>query len=232
MQRRKGNPNRNGRARDSTEVAMRHQNPPQAQLNRANEIERYTKPLMLIGIYATAAILYFALIAVLFLVLAYSRILEVSPTAVTVFTMVAVVPASMIAFAPFLRPRDPVSRLVSSAVDDLRKPIELSADSRTFRTQLMDGDTLCVNLAFHYPVSDHTEAVRERLHSYVRSTLTLDFATRRTPPNAEEIKRILDHPMESLAAERGIEILYAEVRGTSIQNSEGEPTYFETTTGN
>lgn len=211
---------------------MRRQNPPQAQLNRAGEVERYMRPLMLIAVYATAAILYFVVIAILFLVLAYSRILDASPIVVTVFTMLAVVPASMIAFAWFLRPRDPISRLVSGAVEDLRKPIELSADPRTFRTQLMDGDTLCVKLAFHYPISDHTETVSERLYSYVQSTLAMDFATRRTPPDAEEIERIIDHPMESLAAERGIEILYAEVRGTSTQSGEDEPTYFKTGTGN
>lgn len=211
---------------------MRRQNPPEIQLNRASEIERYQKPLILVGIYVSIAVLYCLLIVILFIILTYTQAFSVSTAVITVFTMVAVVPATLIAFAWFLRPRDPVSMLLAGAAADLRSPITLPADSCVFKTRLMGGEALCVNLAFYYPAESHSGALQERLYSSVRTALAQNFSTRRTPPDAEEIERAIDHPMESLAAEYGIAIFYAEVREVLGRNDEGEQVWFKTGTSN
>lgn len=206
---------------------MRRKNPPQTYLDRASEIEKYAKPLTLVALYTTAAFLYCVLIAILFIVLATSRLMDVSPAVITAFTIVAIVPACLIAFAWFLRPRDPISSYITGLAADLRHPIELPAEPCTFKTWLVNGETLCVDLVFYYPSQKHSEAVRERLYTCVHSALTQDFSTRQTLPVAEEVERAIDSSIEAVASECEISVLYVEVGEVHRQSVAEDPAYLK-----
>ena len=191
---------------------MRRQNPPQAYLDKASEIEKYSNPLTTAAIYATVGILYAVFISLIFGILLYKSVLNPTAPIVTIFAAIALIPAIFAFLTWFLRPDDPLTSHVRELAEVWRRPLNVTSEQCTFKVQRTDGGTLCVDLSFYYPVSQRTAAIKERLYTYVHSALTCNCTMRVEVPTAEEIERLLDRPLEMLATEFKIPVLYLEVR--------------------
>lgn len=191
---------------------MRRQNPPQAYLDKASEIEKYSSPLTTAAIYGTVGILYAVFIALIFGILLYKSVLNPTAPIVTIFAAIAFIPAIFAFLTWFLRPNDPLTSHIRELADVWRRPLNVTPEQCTFKVNRTDGEILCVDLSFYYPVSQQTAAVKERLYTYVHSTLTCNCTIRVGVPTPEEIEHLLDRPLEMLAAEAKIPVLYLEVR--------------------
>jgi hypothetical protein len=191
---------------------MRRQNPPQAYLDRAQNIEKYLSPLTLAAVYGMGGILYAVFISLIFGLLVYASVLDPSPGVVTIFSAIAFIPAIFAFLAWFLRPNDPLSSHIMSLAEAWRRPLNLPADECTFKTRFMDGEVLYVELSFYYPSIQQTAPVKERLYTYVHSALASHCAMRAGVPTHQEIENVLDRPLDVMATESGIPVLYLEIR--------------------
>jgi hypothetical protein len=211
---------------------MRRQNPPQAHLDKAQEIEKYLSPSMTAAIYGICGISYAVLVSLIFAAFVYESILRPTPAVVTIFAVIAFIPAIFIFLAWFLRPNDPVSSYITGLVDLWRRPIGVTPDPCTFKITLMDGESLQIKLSFYYPSKDQTSRVKERIYTSIHGALTKDFYLGAKLPTGQEIESALDASLEMLAAECGIPVLYLEIENvdTSHQSSAAEAEYLRTGT--
>jgi hypothetical protein len=209
---------------------MRRQNPPQAYLDKAHDIEKYLSPLTLAVVYGTGGILYVVFIALIFGLLVYASVLDPSPAVVTIFSAIAFIPAIFAFLAWFLRPNDPLSPYIKDLAEAWRRPLSIPPDQCTFKARLMDGEVLCVELSFYYPSTQQTALVKERLYTYVHSALASHCSMRADVPTHQELENVLDRPLEVLATESGIPILYLEIR--DAYSSHEQTDYLSTGTWN
>jgi hypothetical protein len=193
---------------------MRRQNPPQASLDKAQNVERYFSPTVIASAYAACSVLYFVFIALLFAALVHDFILNPSLLAITIFALLAVVPAALIFLIYFRRPNDPFSKYIKRVANVLRTPVRVSPDQCVFKVLLMDGAVSCVHLTFYYPSSDQTPEVKEKLYTYVHACLDKDSSMRATAPSKKEIETAANAALELLAEEQDIPVLYVEVEDT------------------
>jgi hypothetical protein len=196
---------------------MKLQNPPQAFLEKAQDLEKYLNPTTIVSLYAAAAVLYVAFVALIFAVLYSASIVSPTPTVYILFAIVAFVPAILIFLLSFLRPQDPVSACITTRANAWRRPLDVPPDQSTFKVRLMDGAIVCVDLTFYYPSTDQTALIKERLYTYVHSALANDCSMRTVKPAPEEIERVLNRPLDMVAEEADIPVLYLEVR--NVYNS-------------
>jgi hypothetical protein len=205
---------------------MRRQNPPQIYLDRALEIEKYLRPIAIASVYVIAGICYCMVVSLIFGVLINDSMLNPTPATITLFAILGFVPAALLFLAPFLRPHDPLSSYVTELANSCRRPLSVTPDDCTFKVPLVDGETLFINLGFYYPLKDHTSDVREKLYTVVHGALTSAFYARPTAPTPREIDAVLSAPLELLADERHIPVLYSEIRdayhshGENLESSE------------
>ena len=201
---------------------MRRQNPPQACIERARNIEKYLSPASIAVIYGIGAVIYAVVITLIFALMVVSGFIVETKTAVMVFALIGVIPAVFIFLAVFLRPNEPVSRLIKSFADSYRRPLPLAPDDCTFKVHLMDGETLCVKLCFLYPAGDRSADMKERLYTVVHGALAQDFSTRVIVPTYKEIESALDQPLALLAEERDIPVFYPEIRDVFCARDESQ----------
>lgn len=199
---------------------MRRQNPPQACMERAREIEKYLSPTPLAFIYGIAAVAYAIAVTLFFGLLTATGAIVETGLAVMVFALIGLIPAVFIFMAVFMRPRDPVSRYIKSAADSIRRPLPVSPEDCTFKVHLMDGETLCVKMSFFYPAEDRSADLKERLYTIVHGALSQDFSTRVIVPTCSEIEATLDQPLALLAEERDIPVFYPEIRDVFCSRDE------------
>lgn len=191
---------------------MRRQNPPQASLDQAIVLEKYLNPAPLGVAYAVCAAAGFVAITILFAVLASGYLLSPTGTTTTVFVLLALSPAVLAVIEFRRRPADLLTAFIRSLVNSRRQPIEVVADRCAFKVLLMTGETLCVNLAFHYPAKNHVQPVQERIFGHVRQALERDASLRTDPPTDSEVLDIVDRALENVASEFSIPVLYSDVR--------------------
>jgi hypothetical protein len=191
---------------------VRRQNPPQACIERARDIEKYLSPTSIALIYGVGAVAYAVVITLVFALMVAAGIVAATEITVMVFALVGVIPAVFIFLAVFLRPNDPVSRFIKSFADSCRRPMPLAPEDCTFKVHLMDGETLCIKLSFFYPAKDRSADMKERLYTVVHGALAQDFSTRVIVPTYKEIEAALDKPLGFLAEERDIPVFYPEIR--------------------
>ncbi len=203
---------------------MRRQNPPQAYLDKAQRIEKYLSPLTTAAIYGTCGILYAVFIALIFGILVSTSVLNPTAAVVTIFAAIAIIPATLAFLAWFLRPNDPLSRYIQQLADVWRHPLNVPPDSCTFKVFRNDGEVLCVELLFFYPSTQQTAPVRERLHTYVHGALANNYTLSTGVPTRVEVETLLDRPLEILASESGIPVLYLEVREVYISREHDSAT--------
>ncbi|HTV04632.1 MAG TPA: hypothetical protein VME86_04635 [Acidobacteriaceae bacterium] len=191
---------------------MRRQNPPQACIDRARKIEKYLSPSSIATIYGIAAIAYAVVVTLIFGLLVAARMVTATQTTVMVFALAGLIPVVFLILAVFLRPNDPVSLYIKSCADTCRRPLPVSPDDCTFKVHLMDGELLCVKLSFFYPSQDRSADLKERIYTVVHGALSQDFSTRVIIPAYQEVEAALNKPLAILAEERGIPVLYSEIR--------------------
>jgi hypothetical protein len=190
---------------------MKRQNPPQSSLDRAREIEKYLSPFAIASMYAVGGIFYIVLISLLFADLVWTTLVKVTPAATTIYAVSAFIPAMFAMLAWFLRPEDPLSRYIIHLAKLWRTPIALPPDSCAFTALMMDGEPICAKLSFYYPEGDQTPATKERLYTYVQAALANDCCMRVKPPSRHQLVHVIDGPLETLAEEYKIPVLYAKV---------------------
>lgn len=191
---------------------MKRQNPPEACIERAENIEKYLSPTSIGVIYGTAAIAYAIAISLVFGAIVATGIVAATTTTVLVFALIGMIPAVFIVLAAFLRPNDPVSRYIQEAANSCRRPMPVAADDSTFKLRLMDGEQLCVKLSFIYPPHYRSAGLKEQLYTVVHGALCQDFSQRTITPTAKEIEETLHKPLSLLAEEFDIPVLYSEIR--------------------
>ncbi|MFZ0661677.1 MAG: hypothetical protein WAM66_03215 [Acidobacteriaceae bacterium] len=191
---------------------MRRQNPPQESLDQALALERYLNPAPLGEIYTVCATAGFVVITLLFAVLASGYFLSPTKSTTTLFVLLALSPG-VLALVEFISsPNDLLSFLIRRLANSRRRPIRLTADSCTFKVPLKTGETMSVNLSFHYPAKKYVAGVEEFLLDRVRCSLDHDSSMRTRLPSEKEVRDTVDDALDTVASEFNIPVLYSEVR--------------------
>lgn len=192
---------------------MRRLNPPPAHIQNALEVEKYLRPTTIALVYVGFAALFAALTALIYAVLVHALILDSTPTSQTIFMIIGIFPIALAILAVLIRPHDPLSSYLMRVANFWRRPIEVPSEECTFTGLLGDGETLCAQISFHYPLKYRTQDVKERLYSYVNAAIAKECSTRETMPTNQEIERVIDPALEVLASEGEIPVLYSEIVG-------------------
>lgn len=129
-----------------------------------------------------------------------------------VFALLALSPAALAVVEFRRRPDDLISTIIRSLAKSRRQPIDVVTDRCAFKVLLMTGETLCVNLAFHYPAKNHIAQVQERIIAHVRQELQRAASFRNDPPTDTEVLDTVDRALDTVASEFDIPVLYSEVR--------------------
>src|SRR5690348_5551459 len=106
---------------------MRRQNPPQAHIENAVEVENFLRPVMIVGAYAVLSALYVALVASGYAVFAHEAVVSISPRNTALFLAAAIVPLLLAVLFCIIRPRDPISMWLTSIARQWRTPVALPA---------------------------------------------------------------------------------------------------------
>lgn len=191
---------------------MRRKNPPQEYLDKAEDLEKFLRPITIASIYALFAVLYAMVIAVVFTVLVHGLILSATPVITALFVIVGSIPMAYAVLTLFIAPRDPLSSYITKLAKSWRRPLDVRPDELVFRELLIDGDALCFKIGVYYPLPNQTLDIKERLYTYVNGALAKDCAMRDVIPTNKEVEDVINGPLELLATEHSIPILYAEIR--------------------
>jgi hypothetical protein len=191
---------------------MRRQNPPQAALDQAQHIEKFLNPAAIAVAYALLAAILFGFISLLFAVLVHDYLLNPTPTTISLFAVAGLVPAVFAFLAYRGRPDDPLSWSIMRLANSWRIPVSLVADRRTFKVLLMNGETICINFSFHYPAKNQTAELSGRLDTYVRTALEQECSKHSKLPSEMQIIDALEVPLELVAEQYDIPVLYPEIR--------------------
>jgi len=202
---------------------MRRQNPPQAYIDKAQDIERYLGPGALAAMYAIASAVFCAIILLVFAGLTYASIIDPTPDVRGIFAVIAEAPVVALSLVWCLRPDDPVSARLSRLANSWRNPIDLIPEICTFTILLADGELVGVRLAFYYSPENHTKFLKELLYTCVYTSLANAFSGHTIAPTDQEIERAIDPAMDILALEYDVSIFYAEVLEISSDRSEVMP---------
>jgi hypothetical protein len=190
---------------------MRRQNPPQSYLDKAVDIEKYLRPSTIASMYLAVGMLYCTVIAVILTILLYTSVVSPTPMNFALFAVIGFVPTVFVFLAYFLRPNDPLSTSITNTANSWRRPIDVTPDSRTFKTHLRDGNTVTVQLSFYFPANFHTVSLKERLYAYAHAALAHDCASRLVAPTNQEIENVFSPLIETLAKEFDIPVFYVEL---------------------
>jgi len=190
---------------------MRRQNPPQVSLDQALAFERNLNPAPLGVAYAVCAIAGFVTITILFAILASDYLLSPTGTTTAIFALLALSPAVLALMEFRRRPDDLLSTFIRSMANSRREPISVTAERCAFKVLLITGETLYVDLAFHYPGKSHIPEVRESIVAHVRLALDCDSSKRNDPPTDSEVLDVVDSALETVASEFNIPVLYSKL---------------------
>lgn len=191
---------------------MRRQNPPQEHIERAKRIEQYLRRPVIGSVYAGLGILYAVLASAIFVGLIRGSLLKETPVTIAVFAAIVLVPAGAALLEFLMSPNDPISRWLIRISDNWRRPLDTTPELYTFRELMMNGEASCIKISFCLPVENNTAEVKERLYNYAHGVLGKECASREEPPTSLEIQNLIEAPMEILASECDIPMLYWEVQ--------------------
>jgi hypothetical protein len=191
---------------------MTRQNPPQVFLDKAQELERLLRPTSIAAIYAIFGIIYAIVVGVGFGILVRNFAVNPTKPVVTLAIAIACLPMLLAILALFLAPHDPLSAHIRSMADSWRRPLNVQPDELVFRELLIDGEAICLKVGVYYPPKNRTTDIKERLYTYVNGALAKDFAMRDAIPTNREVEDVINGPLELLATEHGIPVLYSEIR--------------------
>lgn len=190
---------------------MRRQNPPQSYLDKAADIDKYLRPAMLGSMYLVCGILYCAFIGVILTILLYTSVVSPSSMTFGIFAVIGLVPTVFVFLAYFLRPNDPLSNSIANTANSWRRPLSVPPDSCVFKAQLRSGEILSVQLSFYFPSNFQTRTIKERLYTYVHAALANECCSHAVLPTHQELERLIDPPIETLAREFDIPVFYLEI---------------------
>jgi hypothetical protein len=190
---------------------MRRQNPPQAHIDSAVDVENFLRPARIIGAYAVLSALYVALIASAYAVFAREALVNTSSQTTALFLVAAIIPLLLAVLFCIVRPRDPISMWLKSISRQWRTPLAMRAEEYTFKELLGDGDGLCIKLSLYYPVKSHSQEIKDQLYLYVNGALARECSMRIVIPTIEQIEESLEPVLEMVASERNLLVLYPVV---------------------
>jgi hypothetical protein len=199
-------------AADNKEVRMRRQNPPQDHIDKAHELEKFLDPTTIAAMYAIFGILFALFVSIVYAVLVHSFVLEPTRSISAIFVVVGGIPLVFAFVAYFASPRDPVSSYITKLATAWRRPLDVCANEFVFQELLMDGEALCFKLAVYYPSKYHTADVKERLYNYLNGALAQDCSARVSMPTELEVEEAIASPLELMASQFDITVLYPEIR--------------------
>ena len=191
---------------------MRRQNPPQAHIDNAVDVESFLRPARIIGAYAVLSALYVALLASAYAVFARDALVNTTPRNTGLFFVAAAVPLLIAVLFCVLRPRDPISLWLTSISRQWRTPVQLAAEEHTFKELLGDGDGLCIKVSLYYPAKLHSQEIKDQLYLYVNGALARECSMRIVVPTLEQIEEAVQSALEIVGSERDIPVLYPVVR--------------------
>lgn len=192
-------------------MPLRSQNPPQANIEKAKQIERYLQRRFIGTVYASLGIVYALLVSAIFWGLIHASLLKGGRVIVSVVVAIALVPAAMVFLGYFVSPNDPISNWLLKIAGKWRQPLDTTSELYTFRELMLGGETTCIKISFYLPVENHTDVVKERLYNYVHGVLGRECGARTEPPSLREVQNLIDAPMEILASEFDVPVLFSEV---------------------
>lgn len=195
---------------------MKGQNPPQHCLDKAQNIERYLASPMIASIYALIAVFWAVLLSGLFASLVYFS--SVNPTAIsiTILAVLALIPSAFGIVAYFLRPKDPVSLWISRLAETLRTPLNVLSEICTFKTVLMNGATLSIQVVFYFAASPKDASLREQIYTFSHAALSTLCSMRFAAPAKRDFEAALEPALAIIASEWKLPVLYSNVLGVYV----------------
>lgn len=191
---------------------MRRHNPPPDYIDRAEELEKLLRPLTIASFYAIFGIMFAALVALVFAILVHGNYLNPTQQVMTAFIVFGCAPFSFALVAPLVAPHDPVSTYISKLAKAWRRSIDVISEECVFHELMADGEAVCFKICIVYPEKNHTQYVKERLYTYINAALAKECSTCVAIPNEREVEEIIDPPVELMATECGIPVMYSIVR--------------------
>lgn len=191
---------------------MRRHNPPPDYIDKAEDLEKLLRPITIASFYAIFGIIFAVMVGLLFAILVHGSYLNPTQPVMTAFIVIGCAPLSFALIALLVAPHDPVSSYISKLAKAWRKPIDVIPEECVFHELMADGEGVCFKVSFVYPEKNQTQYVKERLYTYVNSALAKECSTRVTIPSPQEVEEIIDPPMEIMATEYGIPVMYSEIR--------------------
>lgn len=192
---------------------MKAQNPPQAHLDKAHRIEKYLSPGTTGLIYAIISVSWAVLLSVVAAGLIHLSAVPAAPVTITIFAVLAVIPTAVSIPTWFLRPHDPVSSYIMRLAEMWRTPISLIAELCTFRTVLLSGDILSVQVVFHMPASPKAAELREQIYTFAQAALSTLCSMRHSAPGKADFEAAIEPAIEIVASEHKVPVLYSNVLG-------------------
>lgn len=190
---------------------MRRHNPPPDYIDRAEELEKLLRPMTIASFYAIFGIMFALLIWLVFAILVHGSYLSPTQPVMTAFIVIGCAPLSFALLALVVAPHDPVSSYISRLAKAWRRSIDVIPEECVFHELMADGEAVCFKICIVYPEKNHTQYVKERLYTYVNAALAKECSTRVTIPTESEVEQIIDPPLEIMATECGIAVMYSEV---------------------
>jgi hypothetical protein len=192
---------------------MKLQNPPQACLDKAQRIEKYLAPPLIASIYAIIAVFWAVLISGLFAALVSASAVNPTPVSVTILAVLALIPSAFGIVAYFLRPKDPASLYITRFAEMWRKPISVVAELCTFKTALLSGDTVSIQVAFYFPASPKAAEMKEQIYTFAYAALSTLCSMRRFAPGKRDIEAAIEPALEMVASDHKLAVLFPNVLG-------------------
>lgn len=195
---------------------MKGQNPPQVFLDKAQNIEKYLAPATIALIYAIISVSWAVLIAAVFTALVYFSAVTAAPVTLTIFAVLALAPAAAAIPLWFLRPRDPVSSYIIRLAEMWRRPINVLSELCTFKTVLVNGETLSIQAVFYFQARPKDEDLREQIYTFSHAALSTLCSMRFSAPDKRDFEAALEPALAIVASEWKLPVLYSTVLGVYV----------------
>lgn len=192
---------------------MKFQNPPQGNLDKAQSIEKYLAPAMIASIYAIIAVFWAVLVAGVFAALVSVSAVNPTPVSVTILVVLAIIPSVFGIAACFSRPNDPASLYITRLAEMWRKPISVVAELCTFKTVLLSGNTVSIQVAFYFPASPKAAEMKEQIYTFAYAALSTLCSMRHSAPGKRDVEAAIEPALEMVASDHKLAVLYPNVLG-------------------
>lgn len=171
---------------------------------------------MLASIYAIIVVSWAVLVSGLFAALVSLSAVNPTSVSITILAVLAFIPSAFGIVAWFLRPKDPVSSFISRMAETWRTPINVLSEICTFKTVLMNGASLSIQVVFYFAASPKDASLREQLYTFSHAAVSTLCSMRFSTPDKRDFEAALEPALAIVASEWKLPVLYSSVLGVYV----------------